>query len=66
MMTLWTGFKQLHSASDETIGPNEEEEEPHVMIQSQVPYKRYVNDAVISACADNSISSIIYIFATLL
>jgi len=25
-MTLWTGFKQLHSAFDETIGPNEEEE----------------------------------------
>jgi len=26
MMTLWTDFKQLHSASDETLGPNEEEE----------------------------------------
>jgi len=25
-MTLWTGFKQQNSASDETIGPNEEEE----------------------------------------
>jgi len=24
MMTLWTGFKQQHSALDETIGPNEE------------------------------------------
>jgi len=25
-MTLWTGFKPQNSASDETIGPNEEEE----------------------------------------
>jgi len=25
-MTLWTGFKQQNSESDETIGPNEEEE----------------------------------------
>jgi len=24
MMTLWTGFKQPHSASDRIIGPNEE------------------------------------------
>jgi len=27
MMTLWTGFKQLHSTSDDKIGPNEEEKE---------------------------------------
>jgi len=26
MMTLWIGLKQLHSTSDKTIGPNEEEE----------------------------------------
>jgi len=26
MMTLWTGFKQQNFASDESIGPNEEEE----------------------------------------
>jgi len=25
MMTLWTGFKQQNSPSDETIGPNEED-----------------------------------------
>jgi len=25
MMTLWTGLKQLHSISDDKIGPNEEE-----------------------------------------
>jgi len=25
MMTLWTGFKQQNFASDNTIGPNEEE-----------------------------------------
>jgi len=25
MMILWTGLKQLHSTSDDTIGPNEEE-----------------------------------------
>jgi len=24
MMTLWTGFKQLHSTSEDKIGPNEE------------------------------------------
>jgi len=24
MMTLWTGLKKQHSASDDTIGPNEE------------------------------------------
>jgi len=24
--TLWTGFNQQNSASDDTIGPNEEEE----------------------------------------
>jgi len=24
MMTLWTGFKQQHFVSDETIGPNKE------------------------------------------
>jgi len=26
MVTLWTGFKQQHSASDDTIGSNEEED----------------------------------------
>jgi len=25
MITLWTGFKQQHSAFDETIGRNEED-----------------------------------------
>jgi len=27
MMTLWTGSKQLHSTSDDTIGPKEKEED---------------------------------------
>jgi len=27
MMTLWTGFKQQNCASDNKIGPNEEEED---------------------------------------
>jgi len=31
MMTLWTGFKQLHSTSDHKIVPNEELL-PHVRI----------------------------------
>jgi len=26
MMTLWTGLKQQYSASDDTIGPNKEED----------------------------------------
>jgi len=28
MMTLWTGLKQLHSTFDDTIGQNEEEDQP--------------------------------------
>jgi len=27
MITLWTGSKELHSTSDDKIGPNEEEDE---------------------------------------
>jgi len=32
MMTLWTGFKQQLSTSDDKIGPNEEEEAERVRI----------------------------------
>jgi len=37
MMALWTGLKQQHSASDDTIGPNEEESEMQIYKQ-QITY----------------------------
>jgi len=49
MMTLWTGFKQQNCASDNKIGPNEEEDQimlgmqdyDFAQIQSSLPKSYY-------------------------